>query len=73
MGGTGEGERIRRRDPPPYEELEDGSLVEAISTHGLIGTALLDRNQYGPQAMILMLVITATLTGVALGIGMLLF
>jgi hypothetical protein len=46
-------------------------LRGALRTHGLIGTALLDKNQYGPQAMILLLVITATFTGLALGALML--
>ncbi len=61
-----DGERIPRRDSPPYEEVE-GGLQEAIRVHGLIGTALLDKNQNGPQAMILLLVITAIGTGLILG------
>jgi hypothetical protein len=73
MAGVREGERISRRDPPPYEEIEEGGLRAALSKHGLIGTALRDRNQYGPQAMILLLVITATVTGTFLGLAMILF
>ncbi len=73
MAGQRDGERISRRDPPPYEEIEGGGLSAAISKHGLIGTALLDKNQYGPQAMILLLVITATVTGAFLGLAMILF
>mgnify|MGYP003983657427 CR=1 FL=1 len=60
------GERIPRRSLPPFEEVE-GGLGEALRTHGLFGTALLDKNQYGPQAMIVLLVITATVTGLLLG------
>jgi ParB-like chromosome segregation protein Spo0J len=59
-------ERIPRRDPPAFEELEDANLLTAIREHGLLRTALSDSNQFGPQGMILMLVITATLTGLAL-------
>lgn len=70
MGEQRDGERIPRRSPPAYEEVSDG-LRGALQTHGLIGTALLDKNQYGPQAMILLLVITATFTGLVLGALML--
>jgi hypothetical protein len=73
MSGPRKGERISRRDPPPYEEIEEGGLRAALSKHGLIGTALQDQNQYGPQAMILLLVITATITGTFLGIAMIVF
>lgn len=73
MSGPREGERISRRDPPPYEEIEEGGLGAALSKDGLIGTALRDRNQYGPQAMILLLVITATITGAFLGVAMIVF
>jgi hypothetical protein len=66
MSSIREGERIPRRSLPAFEEVE-GGLRGALRTHGLIGTALLDKNQYGPQAMILLLVITATFTGLVLG------
>ena len=65
-------ERTPRRDPPAYEELEDANLLTAIREHGLFRTALSDSNQFGPQGMILMLVITASLTGIALGLMMML-
>jgi hypothetical protein len=71
MGEQREGERIPRRSSPPYEEVS-GGLRAALRAHGLIGTALLDKNQYGPQAMILLLVITATGTGLVLGALMIL-
>ncbi len=66
MGEAREGERIPRRDPPQFEEIQ-GGFKEALATHGLIGTALQDKNQFGPQGMILLLVITATCTGLVLG------
>ncbi|MDP6326274.1 MAG: hypothetical protein QGI36_04195 [Candidatus Thalassarchaeaceae archaeon] len=66
MGEQRDGERIPRKSPPPYDEVS-GGLRGALRTHGLIGTALLDKNQYGPQAMILLLVLTATGTALALG------
>ena len=62
--------RIPRRDPPAYEELQGGNVFTAIAAHGLFRTALSDSNQFGPHAMILMLVITATLTGIVLGLLM---
>tara|TARA_B100001750_G_C15514802_1_gene606274 strand:+ start:2272 stop:2487 length:216 start_codon:yes stop_codon:yes gene_type:complete len=68
--GSGAGDRIPRKSPPPYEEVE-GGLRGALRTHGLIGTALLDKNQHGPEAMILLLVITALGTGLILGALML--
>jgi hypothetical protein len=66
MSDIREGERIPRRELPAFEEVE-GGFKEGLRTHGLLGTALLDKNQYGPQAMILLLVITATVTGLVLG------
>lgn len=59
------GERIPRRPLPEFEELETG-LINAIRKDGLFGTALEDKNQYGPHAMIILLMIVATLTGGAL-------
>ncbi|MBS72030.1 MAG: hypothetical protein CMO20_03630 [Thermoplasmata archaeon] len=66
MADNKSGERIPRRAAPQFDEVE-GGLREAISRDGLIGTGLLDRNQFGPQAMILLLVITALGTGLLLG------
>ena len=62
-------ERIPRRDLPKYEEV-DGGFFASLKAHGLLGTALRDLNQYGPHAMIVLLVITASITGLALGLQM---
>lgn len=66
MAESSEGDRITKRDLPPYEEIE-GDLRAALRQHGLVGTALRDQNQHGPAGMILLLVITASLTGLVLG------
>ena len=58
-------ERIPRRPPPDFEESEAG-ILEAISEDGFLDVALNDANQYGPHAMIMLLGIFASLTGLAL-------
>ena len=56
------GERIPRRPLPEFREV-NGGVIKAIKEDGLLGTALEDKNQYGPHAMIILLMIVATLTG----------
>jgi len=58
------GERIPRRSPPPFEEAS--SLSEEISRDGFFGTAINDKNQYGPITMMILLLIVATITGLGL-------
>ena len=60
-GEVRDGERIPRREPPHFEEAD--SFGEAIARDGIIGTALDDRNQYGPVAMMILLLIVAAITG----------
>ncbi len=62
-------DRIPRRNPPEFEEIE-GGVAAGIFQHGwkIWKVALDDTNQYGPHAMILLLVITATITGAVLQI-----
>lgn len=60
-GEVRKGERIPRREPPQFEEA--GSFFEAIKRDGFIGTALDDKNQYGPVAMMVLLLIVAAITG----------
>lgn len=60
-----EGERIPRRALPKFEEVEGGMLA-AVSRDGVLATALEDENQYGPHMMIILLMVTATLTGGAI-------
>lgn len=57
-----EGERIPRRPLPEFNEVN--SFSEAISRDGFFGTAVADKNQYGPVAMMILLLIVAGVTGV---------
>ena len=58
------GERIPRKPLGEYSEAE--SLGQAISRDGFLGTAMDDKNQYGPVSMMILLLIVATFTGLAL-------
>ena len=58
------GERIPRKPLGEYSEAE--SLGQAISRDGFLGTAMDDKNQYGPVSMMILLLIVATITGLAL-------
>jgi hypothetical protein len=62
---TRKDERIPRRPLPQFDEIE-GGLLAAVSQDGLLGTALDDRNQYGPHGMIILLFIVALSTGALL-------
>ena len=62
---TQQTERIPRRPPPDYEESEEG-MMGAISDAGFLSVALNDANQYGPHAMVMLLGIFASLTGLIL-------
>lgn len=57
-----EGERIPRRSLPEFTEAS--SFAEAISRDGFFGTAVADKNQYGPVAMMVLLMIVAGVTGI---------
>ena len=58
------GERIPRK--PLGEYSEANSIGHAIARDGLLGTAFNDKNQYGPVSMMILLLIVATVTGIAL-------
>ena len=58
-------ERIPRRPPPEFEE-SDGDMMSGISEGGFLNVALNDVNQYGPHAMVMLLGIFASLTGLVL-------
>ncbi len=60
-GEVRKGERIPRREPPAFDEVN--SFREAIARDGFVGTALDDKNQYGPVAMTVLLIIVAAITG----------
>lgn len=63
-GEVRKGERIPRRDPPPYEEAS--SFSNAVARDGFFNTAINDANQYGPIGMMILLFIVATITGAAI-------
>ena len=58
-------ERIPRSPLPDFEESESG-VIGAISEDGFLNVALNDSNQYGPHAMIILLGIVASITGIVL-------
>ena len=66
---SGSNERIQRRDAPYFEESDSG-MISSILEDGFLNVALDDTNQYGPHAMIILLGIVATETGLLLGIAM---
>ena len=63
------GERVPRRPLPKYNEIDEG-LAKGIFFHGwkVWKVALDDENQYGPHAMIVLLLMMSTITGVILGL-----
>ena len=66
-----EGERIPRRTAPDFNELgEDVSVVKRILEGGFLNVAINDTNQFGPHAMIILLGIVASVTGLVLLLGM---
>ena len=58
-------ERIPRRPPPEFEE-SDKDMMRGISEGGFLDVALNDVNQYGPHAMVMLLGVFASLTGLVL-------
>ena len=62
-------ERIKRRPLPDFNESELG-LMSAIREDGFLNVALDDSNQYGPHAMIILLGLISSFTGLALLIAM---
>jgi len=64
-GVVREGERIPRRPSPEFEEV-DSNAISGIMSGGILKVAMEDTNQFGPHAMIILLVILATVTGVIL-------
>ena len=63
------GERIPRRPIPKFNEVEEG-LIGGITSQGwkIWRVALDDENQYGPHAMIVLLLLMSTFTGSILGL-----
>ena len=62
-----EGERIPRRTAPDFNELGgEVSVVKGIFEGGFLNVAINDTNQFGPHAMIALLGVVATITGIGL-------
>ena len=59
-------ERIPRRPAPEFHESE-ASIVGGVMEDGFLSVALDDVNQYGPHAMIALLILMSTFTGAILG------
>ncbi len=63
------GERIPRRPLAKFNEV-DGGLISGITSQGWMiwKVALDDENQYGPHAMIVLLLLMSTFTGAILAL-----
>ncbi len=63
-------DRIPRRQAPEFRDSDEG-MIASILDDGFLRVALDDANQYGPHAMILLLGLVSTLTGLLLSLAML--
>lgn len=62
-----DGERIPRRTPADFDEVpDDVGVIGGIMSGGIINVAINDSNQYGPHAMIALLGVVASITGLLL-------
>ena len=67
--GDGAVERIKKRPLPEFNDTDSG-IFEGIIEDGFLNVALNDSNQYGPHAMIILLGVVASVTGLILLLGM---
>ena len=58
-------ERIPRRPPPDFNHSES-SIIQGVMEEGFLNVALDDANQYGPHAMIILLLAVASVTALIL-------
>ena len=58
-------ERIPRRPPPDFNHSES-SIIHGVMEEGFLNVALDDANQYGPHAMIMLLLGVASVTALFL-------
>ena len=58
-------ERIPRRPPPDFNHSES-SIIQGVMEEGFLNVALDDANQYGPHAMIMLLLAVASVTALFL-------
>ena len=68
-GNDGTIERIKKRPLPEFNDTDSG-LIEGILEDGFLNVALNDSNQFGPRAMIILLGIATSVTGLFLLIAM---
>jgi len=64
--------RIKKRPLPEFNDTDSG-IIEGILEDGFLNVALNDSNQFGPHAMIILLGVFASVTGLILLLGMKLF
>ena len=64
--------RIKKRPLPEFNDTDSG-IIEGILEDGFLNVALNDSNQFGPHAMIILLGVIASVTGLILLLGMKLF
>ena len=62
-------EKIKKRQLPEFTDTDSG-IVEGILEDGFLNVALNDSNQFGPHAMIILLGVAASVTGLLLLLGM---
>jgi len=62
-------ERIKKRPLPEFNNTDSG-IIEGILEDGFLNVALNDSNQFGPHAMIILLGIVSSVTGLVLLLGM---
>jgi len=58
-------ERIPRRPPPDFNHSES-PIIQGVMEEGFLNVALDDANQYGPHAMIMLLLAVASITALFL-------
>jgi hypothetical protein len=58
-------ERIKKRPLPEFHDTDSG-IIGGIVEDGLLNVALNDSNQFGPHAMIILLGLAASITGIVL-------
>jgi len=60
-GSDSDKERIPRRPAPDFHDSE-ASMIGAVIEDGFLSVALDDANQYGPHAMIMLLIAVSSVT-----------
>tara|TARA_B100001142_G_scaffold74725_1_gene75416 strand:- start:2274 stop:2495 length:222 start_codon:yes stop_codon:yes gene_type:complete len=61
--------RIKKRPLPDFNDRDSG-MIEGILEDGFLNVALNDSNQFGPHAMIILLGVISSITGLILLLAM---